>query len=177
MTVIFDTPTWVTVGAWNIAEMFTLGAMSPWHNNCCGEFPWQYQQPSSGLVIGFGVISLSWHDKMGAWAICHGRCAIMMPRNIAPSVKEPVDFFVTHFQASVMPRHCAAIVMGSNLGWVNWGKARKKNGRSRSWRMWRPKQLTLCVTIYEPRSSRKYFDLWRWNGISLELRRVFVVKM
>ena len=130
MTVIFDTPTWGTVGAWNITEMFTLGAMSPWHNNCCGEFPWQYQQPSSGLVIGFAVISLSWHDKMGAWAICHGRCVIMMPRNIAPSVKEPVDFFITHFQASVMPRYCAAIVMGSNLGWVNRGKAGRRMGEA-----------------------------------------------
>ena len=35
--------TTITDATWykasNIAEMFTLGKMSPWHNDCCSEFP------------------------------------------------------------------------------------------------------------------------------------------
>ena len=31
--------------------------MSPWYSNCCSKFPWRYQRPPSGLVIGFGAIS------------------------------------------------------------------------------------------------------------------------
>ena len=60
------TPALLGAGASNIAQMFTLGTISPWHNNCCREFSWQYQRPLNGLVIGFRVISLSWHDKLVA---------------------------------------------------------------------------------------------------------------
>ena len=50
-------------------------------------------------------------------------------------------------------------VTGSSVGWVNRGKARKQNGRSRRRRTWRPKQPTPCITIDEPWSGRRYFDL------------------
>ena len=44
-------------------------------------------------------------------------------------------------------------------------------------RTWRPKLPTPCITIDEPRNSRRYLELGRWNCISHELRCVFVVKM
>ena len=52
---INDATAWV--GASNIAALFTLGAMSPWYNNCCWEFPWRYQLMTRS--IGFGAMSLS----------------------------------------------------------------------------------------------------------------------
>ena len=58
----------------NIAKMFTLGVILPWHNNCCRKFPWRYQKPSSGLVVGFGVIrqagSMKCVQKLFL-AVCH----------------------------------------------------------------------------------------------------------
>ena len=58
----------------NIAKMFTLGVMLPWHNNCCRKFPWRYRKPSSGLVVGFGVIrqagSMKCVQKLFL-AVCH----------------------------------------------------------------------------------------------------------
>ena len=67
-----------------IRAQFTIGAMSPWYNNCCRKFPWWYQRPSSGLFIRFGVISragaITWVQEPFL-AVCH----IMTSRGIAPS--------------------------------------------------------------------------------------------
>ena len=67
-----------------IRAQFTIGAMSPWYNNCCRKFPWWYQRPSSGLFIRFGVISragaIKWVQEPFL-AVCH----IMTSRGIAPS--------------------------------------------------------------------------------------------
>ena len=65
--------------------------MSPWHNNCCREFPWRYQRPFNGLVIVLGAIK--WLQESFLVA-CHYDAL----RHIVPSVNGPVDFCVSHFQ-------------------------------------------------------------------------------
>ena len=83
-------------GASIIAALFTLGAISPWYNNCCWEFPGDINDP---LYRIWGDVAER-RDKMGAGDISGG-ASLWGPatsRHIAPSVNDPVDFFVTHFQ-------------------------------------------------------------------------------
>ena len=107
-TVIIDATAWGRV--LNIAELFTLGAMSPWYNNFCRKFPWRHQRPSSGLVLGFGVIShagaIKWVQESYLVA-CH-----YDTHNIAPycdQCKQPSWFLCNPFSASIAPQHRATL--------------------------------------------------------------------
>ena len=101
------------VEASSIAELFTLGVMSPCYNNCCRKFPWRYQQTSGGLVIGFGAISqagaIKWVQEPFL-AMRHYDPS----RHIEPNVNNPVNFFITHFQyqlhRDIVPRVNALLV-------------------------------------------------------------------
>ena len=72
------------------------------NNNCCRKFPQWYQQPFNGLIIGFGTISWAGTIKcvQEPFLPAHHYDVprVATSRHIAPSVNNPVDFFVTHFQ-------------------------------------------------------------------------------
>ena len=63
----------------------------------CRKFPWRYQRPSSGLVVGCGAIlpdAIKWVQLQGPFlAACHYDPHDVEPYPIAPGVNNLVEFF------------------------------------------------------------------------------------